>query len=104
MVACVEFTPFNVVWLGETEHVVFVGAPLQESETLPLNPVSGVTVNVYVPDCEREIVRDAGEEEMEKSSTLCVRAAEELPWKFELAVTNAAVTTWLSALNVLLEN
>jgi hypothetical protein len=93
-----------MVWVGETPHVVFVGAPLQESETLPVNPVSGVMVNVYVPECEREIVSDAGEAEIEKSATFCVSPADELPWKLELVETKVTVTVWLPILKLLIEN
>lgn len=41
---------------------------------------------------------------MEKSEIACVSATEELPRKFELEETNAAVTVWLPTLNELVEN
>jgi hypothetical protein len=50
------------------------------------------------------IVRDVGEAEIEKSSTDCVNVVEELPEKFGLEETNAALTVWLPALRELVEN
>jgi len=70
----------------------------------PAKPLRGVSVRVYVPECEREIVRDAGEAVMEKSSTFCVTVVEELPWKFALDETNVALTVWLPTLRELVEN
>ena len=52
---------------GEIAQVVPPGAPLQESEMLPVRPPRGVMVNVYVPEVPREMVLDAGVAEMEKS-------------------------------------
>jgi hypothetical protein len=103
-VACAEFVPFSVTWFGETLQFVLAGWPLQESETFPLKPAIGATVSVVVPDCEREIVSDAGDAEMEKSMTFCVRSAEELPWKFAFVETKAAVTVWLPPLSESVEN
>jgi hypothetical protein len=77
---------------------------LQPSETFPLKPAIGVTVSVVVPDCERETVSDAGDAEIEKSLTFCVRSAEELPWKFAFVETKAAITVWLPPLSEFVEN
>jgi hypothetical protein len=70
----------------------------------PVKPFTGVNVSVYVPECPREIVRDVGEAEIEKSSTDCVNIVELLPAKFGLEETNAALTVWLPAVNELVEN
>jgi len=78
-VACAELAPFSVTEPGDTLQVVFVGAPLQDSEMLPVKPFCGVKVSVYVPEWLREIVRDVGDAEIEKSSTDCVIVVEELP-------------------------
>ena len=45
-VACAEPEPFRVTCFGETVQLEPDGAPLQESDTLPLKAPSGVTVNV----------------------------------------------------------
>ena len=45
-VACTELEPLTVTWVGEIAHVVSPGTPPQESDTVPLNPPTGVTVNV----------------------------------------------------------
>jgi hypothetical protein len=81
-----------------------VGAPLQEREMFPVKPLTGVKVSVYVPECPCEIVRDVGEAEIEKSSTDCVNVVEELPAKFGLEETNAALIVWLPALRERVEN
>jgi hypothetical protein len=103
-VACAEFVPFNVTWPCETLQFVLAGWPLQESETFPLNPAIGVSVSEVVPDCEREIVSDAGDAEIEKSLTFCVRSAEELSWKFAFVETKVALTVWLPPLSEFVEN
>jgi hypothetical protein len=96
--------PFGLTCVGDKEQVVLEGAPLQESDTLPVKPKRGLTVSVVVPECPREIVRDAGEVETEKSSTFCVITAEELPWKLELLDANVAVTEWVPPASELVEN
>ena len=45
-VACAGFVPSRVTEDGEIAQVVPPGRPLQESETLPVRPPSGVTVKV----------------------------------------------------------
>lgn len=45
-VACVGFVPLRVTCVGEMLHEVSEGAPAQVSETLPVNPLSGVRINV----------------------------------------------------------
>ena len=102
-VACTE-PPLKLTCVGDKEHVVLAGIPLQESDTLPLKLKIGVTVNVVVPECPREIVTNAGEAETEKSSTFCVSPAEELPWKLGLAEANVAVTEWLPPTRELVDN
>lgn len=70
----------------------------------PAKPFTGVKVSVYVPECPCVIVRDVGEAEIEKSSTDCVNVVEELPAKFWLDETNAALTVWLPTPSELVEN
>lgn len=96
--------PLKLTCVGDKEQVVLAGAPLQESDTLPVKPKTGLTVSVVVPECPREIVSDAGEAEREKSSTFCVSTAEELPWKLELVDANVAVTEWVPPASELVEN
>jgi len=45
-VACAEPEPFRVTCVGEIAQVVPDGAPLQESNTLPLKAPSDVTISV----------------------------------------------------------
>ena len=45
-VACTELVPLSVTCDGEILHVVLLGAPLQESETAPVKPLSGASVSV----------------------------------------------------------
>jgi hypothetical protein len=45
-VACAEPEPVRVTCVGETLHVEPDGAPLQESDTLPLKAPSEVTVKL----------------------------------------------------------
>jgi hypothetical protein len=78
-VACADPVLFSVTWLGDALQVVFVGAPLHDSDTFPVKPLSGAKVRVYVPEWLREIVRELGEAEIEKSLTDCVNVVEELP-------------------------
>lgn len=73
-------------------QVVLPGAPLQESETLPLSPPAGASVSVYVPELPRVMVWDVGVAEMEKSVMVCVSGAVALPLKLGLEDTNAAVS------------
>lgn len=96
--------PLRLTCVGDKEQVVLEGAPMQESDTLPVKPKTGLTVSVVVLECPREIVRDAGEAETEKSSTFCVSTAEELPWKLELVEANVAVTEWVPPASELVEN
>ena len=96
--------PLKLTCVGDKEQVVLAGAPLQESDTLPVKPRTGLTVRVVVPECPREMVRDAGDVETEKSLTLCVSTAEELPWKLELVDANVAVTEWVPSASELVEN
>jgi len=46
MVAVAAFVPVIATGLGVMEQFVSAGAPLQASETLPVNPPLGVTVMV----------------------------------------------------------
>ena len=73
-------------------HVVLPGAPLQESETLPVSRPIGANVSVYVPELPRAMVWDVGEAEKEKSVMVCVRGTEALPLKLGLEDTNVAVS------------
>ena len=51
----------------------------------------------------REIVRDVGEAETEKSRTDCVNVVEELAWKLEFDETNVALTVCVPAVRELVE-
>ncbi len=46
IVAVTELEPLSVTELGETEQVAVAGPPVQESDTIPVNPLIGVTVTV----------------------------------------------------------
>ena len=35
--------PATIRWLGVTEHELFVGAPVQFRETVPVNPATGTS-------------------------------------------------------------
>ena len=82
--------PFKVTCVADKLHVVLDGSPLQETDTAPVNPSSGLTVNVVVPEWPRATVRLAGESDTEKSFTFCVNVAEVLPWKLEFVELNVA--------------
>jgi hypothetical protein len=75
--------PLSETGVGETEHVAPVGAPLQASPTLPVKPLSGVKVRVYVvplpglTDCVLGLAASV------KSLTSCDTPAEVLELKFE---------------------
>ena len=43
----------------------------------------------------REIVREVGEGEIEKSATFCPNVTATLPWKLEFEETNVALSMWL---------
>ena len=45
-VACAELVPLSVTDDGEMLQVVWLGTPLQESETAPVKPLSGDSVSV----------------------------------------------------------
>jgi hypothetical protein len=45
-IACAEFVPLSVTEDGEMLQVVWLGTPLQESETAPVKPSSGDSVSV----------------------------------------------------------
>jgi hypothetical protein len=45
-VACAELVPLRVTGDGEMPQVVWLGAPLQESETAPVKPLRGDSVRV----------------------------------------------------------
>ena len=66
---CEELVPFRETCAGETLQVVFVGAPLHDRATDPVNPPAGVMVTVDVPEELRPIVFEAGNKEIEKSLT-----------------------------------
>lgn len=102
-VACTELDPLSVTCVGEIAQVVPPGAPLQESDTVPLNSPTGVIVNVYVPEVERATVSEAGDTSTVKSDTNCENADEVLPAKFELLDVNTATTEWLPALKEFVE-
>lgn len=102
-VACAEAGPLSVTCVGEIAQVVPPGAPLQESETVPLNSPTGVTVNVYVPEVERATVSEVGDTSTVKSDINCVNAGEVLPAKSGLLGVNTATTEWLPALNEFVE-
>lgn len=91
-VACAEPEPLSVTCVGEMAQVVPPGVPPHESETVPLNSPTGVTVNVYVPEVERATVSDVGETSTVKSEINCVKAGEVLPAKFGLLDVNTATT------------
>ena len=88
---------------GKTAQVVPPGAPLQVSDTVPLNSPAGVMVNVYVPEVVRATVSELGETATVKSDTYCVNADEVLPAKSGLLELNTATTEWLPALNEFVE-
>jgi hypothetical protein len=103
-VACAEPEPLSVTCVGEMPHVEFVGAPLQESDTVPLYPLSEVSVSVYVPELFRATVSELGDTATEKSETACVNVDEVLPAKFALLDANTATTVWLPTPSELVEN
>ena len=45
-VACAELVPLSVTGDGEILQVVWLGAPLQESDTAPVKPLRGDSVRV----------------------------------------------------------
>ena len=102
-VACAGLAPLSVTWVGEIEQVVPPGTPPQESDTIPLNSPTGVTVNVYVPEVLRATVSELGDTSTVKSDMNCVNAAEVLPAKFGLPEINTATTEWFPALNEFVE-
>lgn len=102
-VACAEPEPLRVTCVGEIAQVVPPGAPPQESDTVPLNSPTGVTVNVYVPELERATVNELGDTASVKSDINCVNAVEVLPEKSGLLEVNTATTEWLPALNEFVE-
>ena len=57
-----------------------LGKPLTLNVTIPLKPLEGVTVTVYVVDPPRRTLRDEGDAESEKSGaaavTVCVNTAD----------------------------
>ena len=79
------------------------GTPPQESDIVPLNSPTGVSVNVYVPEVERATVNELGDTATAKSDINCVNAGEVLPAKSGLLEANTATTTWLPALNEFVE-
>src|SRR5690348_7641579 len=80
-------------------QVVPPGAPPQESDTVPLNSPTGVTVNVYVPEVPRARVSELGDTATVKSDTYCVKVDEVLPAKSGLVELNTATSEWLPAVN-----
>ena len=60
---------------GLNEAVAPVGSPVTLNATVPLNPVPGVTVAVYVVPAPAMTVRDDGVADNEKSVTVIVRVA-----------------------------
>lgn len=84
-------------------QVVFVGAPLQDSDTLPLKPPTEVTVSVYVPELWRPTVKELGETETVKSETDCASVPEVLPEKFALVEAKTATTECVPAVNAFVE-
>lgn len=84
--------PLSVTCVGEIAQVVPPGTPPQESNTVPLNSPSGVTVNVYVPEVPRETVSELGDTSTVTSDINCVNAAEVPPAKSRLLEVNIATT------------
>ena len=103
IVACAEPEPLSVTCVGEIAQVVPPGAPPHESDTVPLNSPTGVTVNVYVPEVPRATVSELGDTPTVKSDANCVNADEVLPAKSGLLEVNIATTEWLPPLNEFVE-
>ena len=99
-----EFVPFKLTCVGDHVHVVLDGNPVQESETLPVKSNTGATATVVVSVCPRATVREFGDAETVKPSTFCVKAVDELPWKFVFVEVNVAVIVWLPAPSELVES
>jgi hypothetical protein len=74
--------PDKLTDVGNMTHAVFAGPPLQFSETAPVNPFSGVSVNVYVAFLP-ETLCDEGATETVKSTMLTGTADDVLALKFE---------------------
>lgn len=102
-VAWAEPEPLSVTCVGEMAQVVPPGTPLQESDTVPLNSPTGVTVKLYVSEVLRATVNELGDTETVKSDTNCVSVDEVLPAKFGLLEANTATIEWLPALNEFVE-
>ena len=102
-VACAEPEPLSVTCVGEMAQVVPPGTPPQESDKVPLNSPTGVTVKMYVPEVERATVSELGDAATVKSDTNCVNAGEVLPAKSGLLEVNTATTEWLPAVNEFVE-
>lgn len=66
-VAVTALGPLGVTEAGETEQFALVGAPVQLSATVPVNPPVGLTLTVYVVVWPAVIVCDPGEPESAKS-------------------------------------
>lgn len=102
-VACTEPEPLSITCVGEIAQVVPPGTPPQESDTVPLNCPTCVSVNVYVPEALRATVNALGDTETVKSDMYWVNAEEVLPAKLGLLELNTASTEWLPALNAFVE-
>src|SRR5437773_8396370 len=73
MVSVVE--PDDVIEAGLKDAVAPDGRPVTPKFTVPLNPLIGVTVAVYVVLPPGRTVRDDGGADSEKSATVMVRVA-----------------------------
>jgi hypothetical protein len=59
--------PFSITEFGEGVQVTVVGAPEQLMDTVPVNPLTGVTVNLTVAESGDARRSEEGEVESEKS-------------------------------------
>ena len=103
-VDCAEPDALTVTCVGEITQGALAGAPPHESDTVPLNPPTDVTVSVYVPLLLRATASELGDTFSVKSAIDCVNVAEVLPAKFAFVEANVATTVWVPALSELVEN
>jgi hypothetical protein len=68
IVAVEILDPFRLIEVGEIEQLASNGAPLQASDSAPVNPAIGVKPTEEVEVCPARTVSVVGEGEREKSA------------------------------------
>ena len=83
MVAFAPAVPVRLTALGDIAHVAFAGPPLHAKVSVPEDPLTGVTVSVYVAFFPAALW-DAGVTDKLKSATSTATGADVLGLKPEL--------------------